>query len=226
MTVGNDAFATVSKNDYTWPYPKPLTSRPSQPPQKTKPNNYYVAKLVEPYCHCDAHLYDPQMGRYRMLAKKENMLYKELEELNNQMALLSGEVLDHPCDTDDVKMETIYQTDYTKRGLNLVKYRKLQADIDSPVGVPVKTEAIGVGQGYRDPHIFRYHAFPRPSIDVCPAITFTRTPTLVDEWFAARTGMSEYQDTIAKTGWGIIKSRQQYSEPLPSSRRRHGDPCL
>lgn len=32
------------------------------------------------------------------------------------MATLSGGILDHPCDNDDVKMETIYQTDYIKRG--------------------------------------------------------------------------------------------------------------
>lgn len=225
MTVNKDSFATINKKDYTWPYPKPIVSRPSQPPQKTKPNNYYVAKLVEPYCHCDAHLYDPQMGRYRMLAKKENLLYQELEELSNQMALLSGEVLNHSCDNDDVKMETIYQTDYQKRGLNLVKYRKLQADIDSPVGVPVKPESIGVGQGYRDPSTFRYHAFPRPAVDVCPDINFVKVPTLVDEWFAARTGQSEYEDTIGKTGVNIVKTRQQYANPLESVKYRKNANC-
>lgn len=34
------------------------------------------------------------------------------------MADLSGAILDHPCDTDDEKMETLYQTDYKKRGEN------------------------------------------------------------------------------------------------------------
>lgn len=33
-----------------------------------------------------------------------------------KMATLAGGILDHPCDNDDVKMETIYQTDYIKRG--------------------------------------------------------------------------------------------------------------
>lgn len=27
----------------------------------------YVAKLIEPYCHCDAHPYEPEMGRYKNL---------------------------------------------------------------------------------------------------------------------------------------------------------------
>lgn len=52
---------------------------------RTKPNNFYVAKLVEPYCHCDAHLYDPQMTRYKKLADKEKLLHDELSELNQQV---------------------------------------------------------------------------------------------------------------------------------------------
>ncbi|KAF7277443.1 hypothetical protein GWI33_007278, partial [Rhynchophorus ferrugineus] len=88
---------------------------PSQPPIKTKPNNCYVAKLVEPYCHCDFHLYEPEMGRYMKLAEKEKVLYEELDNLKKRMAVLVGDILDHPCDTDDEKMKTIYETDYVKR---------------------------------------------------------------------------------------------------------------
>ncbi|KAF7277442.1 hypothetical protein GWI33_007279, partial [Rhynchophorus ferrugineus] len=90
---------------------------PSQPPIKTKPNNCYVAKLVEPYCHCDFHLYEPEMGRYMKLAEKEKVLYEELDNLKKRMAVLVGDILDHPCDTDDEKMKTIYETDYVKRGM-------------------------------------------------------------------------------------------------------------
>lgn len=36
------------------------------------------------------------------------------------MAELSGGILDHPCDTYDEKMETIYQTDYIKRGIFVI----------------------------------------------------------------------------------------------------------
>lgn len=35
------------------------------------------------------------------------------------MATLANEMLDHSCDTDDEKMESIYQIDYIKRG-NLI----------------------------------------------------------------------------------------------------------
>lgn len=226
MTVDKDTFVSEQKNNFKWPYSKPITPKPSQPPVRTKPKNFYVAKLVEPFCHCDSHLYEPEMGRYKKLAEKEKMLYKELDELNQSMAALSGEILDHPCDTDDDKMETIYQIDYIKRGLNLVKYRKLMPAIDSPVGVPVKSGAVGLMRGYIDPTRFRLNAIPVPYVDVCPRIHFDRVLTAVDEWFAPKTGFSEYQDTISKMGLSITKSRQQYKEPLPSSRRRTGDTCM
>lgn len=32
------------------------------------------------------------------------------------MAVLVSDILDHPCDTDDEKMQTIYQTEFVKRG--------------------------------------------------------------------------------------------------------------
>lgn len=157
---------------------------------------------------------------------KEILLLEELSQLNQEMAILANEMLDHPCDTDDEKMQSIYQTDYVKRGLNLVDYRKLMPAIDSPIGMPVKSQVIGLGYGYRDPTSFRYTTFPRPNIDPCPCVTFGVTPAILDRYFEPVTGRSEYQDTISKIGLAITKSRQQYKEPLPSSRRRHEDPCL
>lgn len=44
-----------------------------------------------------------------------------------------------------------------------------------------------------------------------------------DKYSKTLTGRSEYQDTVSKIGMSIIKNRQQYAEPLPSSRRRYGD---
>lgn len=35
------------------------------------------------------------------------------------MAVLVSDILDHPCDTDDEKMQTIYQTEFVKRGSEL-----------------------------------------------------------------------------------------------------------
>lgn len=146
--------------------------RPSQPLIATKPNNFYVSKLVEPYCHCDYHLYEPQMGQYKMLAEKEKLLHEELQCLNNQMAVLAGEILDHPCDTYDDKMMTIYQTHYNKKGLKPKQYRQLMPAIDSPIGVPFKTPSIGLKSGYRDPTAFRVQATVRPRIACPPPVSF------------------------------------------------------
>ncbi|XP_017770804.1 PREDICTED: uncharacterized protein LOC108558407 [Nicrophorus vespilloides] len=225
MAVDINTFASMQKKDYIWPYPKPLMLKPSQPPVKTKPLNYFVATLVEPYCHCDAHLYDPQLKRYEKLAEKEKQLHQELIKLNEQIATLSNEILDHPCDTDDDKLKTTYQIDYTKRGLNITRYRKLMPAIESPVGVPVKGTG-GLANAYRDPTSFRYSVFNRPVIDPCPPVSYAIAPENFDTYFKALTGRTEYQDTISKIGLSVIKSRQQYSQPLPSSRRRFGDTAL
>lgn len=80
--------------------------------------------------------------------------------------------MDHPCHTDDEKMASIYQSSYLKLGTSYGEYRKLAAAIDSPIGVPVKNEVIGIGIGYRDPLMFRFSTFPKPAIQPCPCVTF------------------------------------------------------
>lgn len=47
--------------------------------------------------------------------------------------------------------------------------------IDSPVGIPVKSETIGLGRGYRDPTKFRYSEIQKPFIDTCSPVSFTRS---------------------------------------------------
>lgn len=42
-------------------------------------------------------------------------------------------------------------------------------------------------------------------------------------WNTPMTERSEYMDNISKIGLSNMKNRQQYLEPLPSSRRRFGD---
>lgn len=66
-------------------------------------------------------------------------------------------------------------------GAPIAKYRKLTAAIDSPVGVPVKGEVIGLGRGYRDPTRFRYSTFPKPNIDVCPPVSFERSKLYIKQ---------------------------------------------
>lgn len=88
------------------------------------------------------------------------------------MAELTSSILEHECDTIDEKMQTIYQTDYIKRGLNLTQYRTLMPAVESPVGIPVRSQSIGLGKGYRDPTMFRYSCFNKPMIHPPPPISF------------------------------------------------------
>lgn len=54
----------------------------------------------------------------------------------------------------------------------MAKYRKLRAAIDSPFGVPVKGEVLGLGRGYRDPFKFRHSCFPKPRVHPAPCVTY------------------------------------------------------
>ncbi|XP_022901553.1 uncharacterized protein [Onthophagus taurus] len=220
-----DSFLTNHKKDFKWPSDKPIMQKPAQPPMKTKQLNFFLTGPVESMCGCGNHTYDTHMKRYEKLAEKEKILHEELSGVNEQMITLSSEMIDNSCDVDDI-LNSTYQIDYIKRGLNVAQYTKLMPAVDSPVGVPVKSQSIGIGDGYRDPTSFRYTAFNRPTIDPCPTVTFATSPANLDAYFKPTTGRSEYQDSISKMGLSIIKSRQQYKEPLPSSRRRTGDPCL
>ena len=52
---------------------------------------------------------------------------------------------------------------------------------------------------------------------------FLLVPEHFSMWSHPFTGRSEYMDTFSKLGLSNMKNRQQYLEPLPSSRRRFGD---
>ncbi|CAG9856218.1 unnamed protein product [Phyllotreta striolata] len=223
--LDKDAFLTSHRRDFKKFLRVPLQPIPSQPPRRTKPNNAYVARLVEPYCHCDFHLYEPEMGRYMKLVRKETQLLKVLDQMSRKMAILKSSILDHPCDTDDDKMQTLHQMSYVKKSLPVPKYRKLMADIDSPFGIPVKGEILGLKRAYRDPFKFRLSCFPKPEVQPVPCVTFQATPSPVDEWFKLQTGTSEYHDTVNHMGYDLIKNRQQYREPLMTSRRTEDEPC-
>lgn len=181
---------------------------------------------IEPWCHCDRHDYDPMMDHYRHLAEREKRLFEDLVTLSGQMSVLAGDILDHPCDNDDPKMKTIYQIDYAKRSYPIMSYRKLGTAMDSPVGVPVKPFGVGLREGYRDPTRFRLSAIPIPRIDSPPGVTMAIQPATVAEYHVDFPGETEYMDTISKVGRMCQLARQQYREPIPSTRRRHLDPCL
>lgn len=44
--------------------------------------------------------------------------------------------------------------------------------VESPVGIPVRSQSIGLGKGYRDPTMFRYSCFNKPMIHPPPPISF------------------------------------------------------
>lgn len=66
---------------------KTFCFRPAQPPIRTKPKNFFLVGPVESYCHCDGHLYDPQMRRYSQLAEKEKKLHEELYKVNLDVSI-------------------------------------------------------------------------------------------------------------------------------------------
>lgn len=102
--VDIQTFLTSNRRDFKWPSWKPLAmryvaaflrktffkaclTRPVQPPVTTISKNFYVKGPVDLYCHCDGHLYNPQMNRYLKLAKKELMLQEELEDLHKDVTI-------------------------------------------------------------------------------------------------------------------------------------------
>lgn len=163
---------SMTRRDFKWPFPKPITFKPAQPPLEIKPSSFYMYRFVPAYCHCDTHQYDAEMNQYQALAKREAILVEDLTAVQNKMTELSNGILDHPCDDDDTKLQTIYQTDYAKRKFKVPEYRKFMADLDSKVGDPIKPPSIGLSQGYRDPTSFRYTAIIRPTIETPPAPSF------------------------------------------------------
>nr|CAD7446681.1 unnamed protein product [Timema bartmani] len=94
------------------------------------------------------------------------------------------------------------------------------------LGFPSHPSIIGLNYAYRDPTSFRYLPIVRPNVNPSRPITFGVTPHSCNEWFQPLPVRTEYQDTISKVGRAIVKSRQQYREPMPSTRRRPDDPCL
>ena len=58
-----DTFTTLTHQDYQWPYPKPLLTKPSQPPLNTG-NRMYLRRPDPDDCMCDAHGFQSDMNRY------------------------------------------------------------------------------------------------------------------------------------------------------------------
>ncbi|KAI4492081.1 hypothetical protein M0802_010089 [Mischocyttarus mexicanus] len=183
-----DTFTTITQKDFTWPNPKPLLAKPSQPPMNTG-IRLYLHRPKEEDCKCDVHGFQTDKNRYIQLANKERKLKDELIAVNHEMANLTTTLLDSSCESDNETMKSLYEIDYQKR----------------------------------DPTRFRYSAIKRPNIEPAKTINLLAVPEIFTLWNEPFTGKTEYEDNISKMGLCNMRNRQQYLEPLPSSRNRFGD---
>ncbi|XP_050583191.1 uncharacterized protein LOC126918817 isoform X1 [Bombus affinis] len=222
MTTALENFITITHRDFNWPYPVPLITKPAQPPKSTG-IRLYTPRIDPEDCSCDEHGQQSNKDRYKYLADKERQFLDQLKKVNREMTNLAKAMLDANCEPMDETMKSIYKTDYAKRGLPIKVYRELQAAIDSSYCSPFPAEVTKIKKGYRDPTRFRYTAVERPHIQPAKTINLFQVPESFSMWETPFTGRSQYMDTISKMGLSNIKNRQQYLEPLPSSRRRFGD---
>ncbi|XP_076237230.1 uncharacterized protein LOC143180999 [Calliopsis andreniformis] len=222
MTTALENFVTVSHGDYNWPYPVPLIAKPAQPPMDTG-IRLYTPRIDPEDCPCDEHGQRSDRNRYKYLADKERQIFDQLVNVNRELTNLASAMLDSGCAPIDETMKTIYKVDYGKRGLPIDDYRQLIAAVDSPYCSPFPEEVIELKKGYRDPTRFRFSAIERPHIHPPKKIHMFQVPESFSMWGDPFTGRSEYMDTISKMGLSNMKNRQQYLEPIPSSRRRYGD---
>ncbi|KAG7206350.1 hypothetical protein KM043_003719 [Ampulex compressa] len=139
------------------------------------------------------------------------------------MANLTSKMLSSTCESDDDTMKSIYMIDYEKRGLPVTRYRRLMAAASDTIDSPIKPAVTELIDGYRDPTRFRYSAIERPTIQPAKTMNLLEVPESLSMWEEPLTGRSEYMDTVSKMGLSNMKNRQQYLEPMPSSRRRFGD---
>ncbi|KAK2579770.1 hypothetical protein KPH14_011106 [Odynerus spinipes] len=217
-----DSFTTTTQKDFVWPYPKPLLAKPTQPPMSTG-TRLYLRRPKEEDCKCDVHGFQTDKTRYVQLADKERRLHNEIIAVSHEMANLTTTLLDSTCETDDETMKSLYQIDYEKRDLPIAHYKSLMAAVDSPIGAPIKPAISDLRNAYRDPTRFRYSAIERPTIEPAKAINLLTVPQSFSLWNEPFTGLTEYEDNISRMGLSNMRNRQQYLEPLPSSRRRFGD---
>nr|XP_031834769.1 uncharacterized protein LOC116427956 [Nomia melanderi] len=222
MAAIQQNFTTITHDDFNWPYGVPLVAKPAQPPMNTG-FRVFTPRIDPEDCPCDVHGQENKKNRYKYLADKERQIYNQLIKVNREMTALTSAMLDSNCERMDETMRSVYKTDYSRRGLPIQEYRQLTAAVDSPYCSPIPTEVLEIKQGYRDPNRFRYTAIERPHIQPAKTINFFEVPETFSLWEEPFTSRSEYMSTISKMGLSNMKNRQQYLEPMPSSRRRFGD---
>lgn len=216
-------FESQTSKDFVWPYEKPLAEIVDEPPYETKDKDFYLPRIPPEECKCYAH--GCEYNQYRELAEKKDALEKNIELLNQQMTAITNDILDTPCGVSDETMKTIHQTDFDRRGWPYTSYKKLIKETDCQMcPPPVHKQVLGLKNGYRDVTSFRIVPHVLPGIDPAKPITFTKTPESINYYLRTWPGRSEYQDVFSRQGRAMLRAAQQFREPLPSSRRRFGDP--
>ncbi|XP_078049316.1 uncharacterized protein LOC144476365 [Augochlora pura] len=225
MAATQQNFATITHDEFKWPYAIPLVAKPAQPPMSTG-IRLFSPRIDPEECPCDVHGHEKNKNRYKYLADKERQIVNELVNVKTEMTNLASALLDSNCEQTDDVMKSVYETDYSKRGLPIQDYRQLVAAVDSPYCSPFPTEVMEIKGGYRDHKNFRHTAIERPHIHPVKKFTLYEVPETFSKWEEPFTSRSEYMDTFSKIGLSNMKNRQQYLEPIPSSRRRFGDSKL
>ncbi|CAK1589100.1 unnamed protein product [Parnassius mnemosyne] len=221
-----DSFSTTTNSDYNWPFPKPIVGKPCEPPTPNTAPRVRPAP-VAPYCHCDVHSYSPRVEQYKQLLEKEQKLCDDYEILRKQMVNVTNDILDHPCDDLDTKMQTLYQATFKKRSFPVAEYRKIMAATQSNAPIPTESHRLGMLRCYKDPtHFTEKPPTVRPTINPPGPVHTGVTPKTLQVWFGEYPGRTEYMDTYSATAKACWRSMQRYKEPLPSTRRRADDACV
>ncbi|CAB3251579.1 unnamed protein product [Arctia plantaginis] len=219
-------FQTTVSSDYQWPFAKPIVGKPCEPPIPD-PAPHFRPAPVAPYCHCDAHSYEPRVEQYKQLLDKEQKLCQDYAQLSKQMVDVTNDILDHPCDDLDSKMITMYQSTFKKRSFPVTDYRKIIAASQSPAPVPVESNRLGILRCYKDPtHFTEPPPKARPTINPPGTVNTGVMPTSIKTYMTTYPGRTEYMDAYSATGKAFLNSMQRFKEPMPSTRRRADDTCI
>ncbi|XP_012278303.1 uncharacterized protein LOC105698548 [Orussus abietinus] len=218
MTNLLETFVTNTHADYTWPYPKPLMAKPAQPPMNPSAD-LHIQRFHSDGCKCTAEGFQTDTNGYKTLADKEQKSREGAIAENRKVDNSKNRILQNVCHMGDEAMRSVYQIDYEKRGVLFTEYKQLMAAVDSPVGAPICSVNKDLKNGYKDPTKFRHSAVDKPHIRPPRCIDMSAVPKTFELWAAPFTGYSEYMDTISKMGLSNMKNRQQYLQPLPTSRK-------
>ncbi|XP_066594810.1 uncharacterized protein [Prorops nasuta] len=225
MANVTDLPSSVYHEDYTEPRSRDFIEKPPPPPINIESLLYLRRSSNAEDNECDEYGFHRNKNRYMQLADKERRLHDKLIEVNREMTDLTSRILESECETEERVLKSIYETDYTKRGLPIGRYRGIKAAIDAPVGSPISPAVRGINDGYRDPTRFKFSAIEKPFIQAPKEINMDAIPDAYFQWNMPFGGESEYMDGISKVGLINLRNQQQYTNPLIPFTRNKNPNC-